>query len=124
MLVALWIGVIGLAKAGRGGAWWTMLAGVSLLSLGLVVMIGGSILVFQTISVSTGSRGPGPSFEWAQMVMIGGTISLGLGFLLYAIGFALHGFQARRVQERIVELEMVIEAQNEQLARAGGGPAA
>ncbi|MCH7228915.1 hypothetical protein [Haloferula sp. A504] len=122
VLVGLWVGVIGLGKAGRGAAWWLMLVGISSLCLGLVFTVLGSFLAVQNISASIASSGatPPPTFGGYQFILAGGIVALGLGLLLFVIGFALHGFQARRSRERISELEMVIEAQNEQLARFQG----
>lgn len=122
VLVALWIGVIGLGKAERRGAWWAMLGGLSLVCLGLVLSILGGFLMMQQVSARMGSGGAlaPPGIESGTFVMMGGAGAMGVGALLYSIGFALHGFQARRIRERITELEMVIEAQNEQLSRTGG----
>ena len=121
VLVALWIGVIGLGKAERRAAWWMMLGGLGLVCLGLVVSILGSFLMVQQLSASVGSGGAmaPPGIDSGTFIIMGGAGAMGVGVLLYSIGFALHGFQARRVRERITELEMVIEAQNEQLSRAG-----
>lgn len=122
ILIGLWVGVVGLSKAGRGGAWWAMLAGVVLLSLGLVVTTVGTILLFQSITASIGSASSGgstASYEWVQVIAVGGAICLGMGLLSFTIGFALHGFKVRRVRERISELEMVVEAQTEQIERGG-----
>lgn len=120
ILIGLWIGVIGLAKAGRGGSWWAMLSGVVLLSLGMVIGLVGSILLAQRVAIAAGPSS-GSSFAWGELIAVGGVISFGLGTLLFAIGFSIHGFKARRFQGRITELEMVIQAQNEQLGRIEGG---
>lgn len=127
VLIALWVGLVGLAKAGRGAAWWTMVSGMGLLSLGLVAGIAGVFLVMQAIE---GMMGPGPGSagsspaEVAGYVTLAAALAIGTGMLLFGIGFALHGFQARRVRERIAELEMVVAAQNDQLSRSDGGPMA
>lgn len=125
VLVGLWVGVVGLGKAGRGVAWWMMLGGMSSVSLGLIVTVIGSFLLFQNVSARMAGPGGGssPGVDSTTYIMMGGVGALGIGVLLFAIGFALHGFQARRSRERISDLEMLIEAQNEQLARAEGGPA-
>lgn len=125
VFIALWVGVIGLAKAGRGGAWWSMMCGLVLLTVGIVAGIAGAVIGYQTVRVVSGpggSGGPPPAFQIFQVVMVGAAISAGLGVLLFSIGFALHGFRTRRMRERITELEMVISAQNEQLTRFEGGP--
>lgn len=121
VFVALWVGVIGLAKAGRGGAWWAMLSGLVLFTLGLVVVVVGSVLLSRVITGMSGGPPSTSSFEWMQVVVIASVVSIGFGFLLFSIGFAMHGFRARRLRERIDELEMVVEAQNEQLSRSAGG---
>ena len=121
VFVALWLGVIGLAKAGRGGAWWSMLSGLVLLTLGLVVGVVGSIFLFRMVGATPGGAGPGPTLQYVQIISIASAVALGLGLLLFCIGFAMHGFRARRFRERIEELEMVVEAQQEQLSRSEGG---
>jgi hypothetical protein len=122
VFVGLWIGVVGLGKAGRGAAWWMMLGGLSSLSLGLVFTVLASFLLIQrtTVSLAAGGGAPAPTFGGTKVIMVGGVGGLALGMLLFAIGFALHGLQARRSRERIEELEMLIEAQNEQLSRPRG----
>lgn len=127
VFVALWFGVIGLAKAGRSGAWWSMLSGLVLMTLGIVGGIAGAVISYQTVRVVSGPGGssaPPPAFEVLQILVVGAAIAVGLGLLLFAIGFAVHGLKVRRLRERIDELDMVISAQNEQLARIDGGPAA
>lgn len=122
VLVALWVGVAGLAKAGRGGAWWAMVSGMSLVSLGLVISVVGGILLVRSFAVARSGGGSPQMVEWMQYVAIGGALAVGLGMLLFGVGFALHGFQARRMKQRIEELEMVVAAQNDQLSRDVGGP--
>lgn len=123
LLVGLWVGVVGLAKAGRSGAWWTMLCGLSLVCLGIAgSVVGGIIIASRSAAIRGSSAGSGsPAFEF-MLIAVVVACSIMLGFLLFSIGFAVHGFQARRGRERIEELEMIIAAQNEQLARGESGP--
>ena len=41
----------------------------------------------------------------------------GLGSLLFAVGFAIHGHQASKSRQRITELEAIAAAQGEELKR-------
>jgi hypothetical protein len=102
ILVAQWIGVVAIGKARRSGQWWCMLVGTILLSLGLVA---GPLISI----VGAGS-------QIVYLIMGQGLVS-SFGSLLFLVGFALHAMGFRRVCERVAELEMVIEAQNEQLGR-------
>ncbi len=119
VLIALWVGVIGLAKAGRSGAWWSMLVGLGLVCLGIVGGVIGAVVMVRQVGAAPGTLS---RFEVMQIVAMVSAAGAGLGVLLFSIGFAIHGFQSRRARERIVELETVVSAQNEQLARYQGGP--
>lgn len=115
ILVAQWIGVVAVGKAGRSGGWWCMLAGAIIETLAAlatpVVWMG---IVPRMMSPATSTSGGLPPVAY---------LSLGLGLLsaagslLFMVGFALHALGFRRVRERVSELELVVEAQNEQLSR-------
>ena len=102
IVVAQWVGVVAIGNGRRGGPWWCMLMGAIFVSLG---MIAGPILSI----IGAGS-------ELIYLMMGGGLIS-SFGSLLFMVGFAMHALGFRRVCDRVTELEMVIEAQNEQLGR-------
>lgn len=119
VLIALWLGVIGLAKAGRGGAWWSMMVGLGMVCLGILAGVIGAVVMVRQAGAPPGSSS---RFEVMQIVAMVATAGAGLGVLLFSIGFAIHGFQSRRTRERVAELETVVSAQNEQLARYQGGP--
>lgn len=108
ILIGQWIGILGLGKANRNGAWWWMMSGVGCSTLGAI----GSTLFM--ILMMTGMSG-GMSFG-AASVIASSSLS-GLGSLLFAIGFAIHGLQASRAQQRITELEAIAAAQSEELNR-------
>lgn len=102
IMVAQWIGVIVIGRGRRGGAWWCMLAGTVFFSFG---MIGGRLIVYF-----------GTVLEVAHVLSGIGLLS-SFGSLLFMVGFAMHALGFRKLHSRITELEMVIEAQNEQLGR-------
>ena len=108
LLIAQWIGVLGLAKCGRSGEWWCMLIGTALTSLSTALQIAN--LVFMGF-LSSG----GPSDLMMVYMAVGG-ISL-LGGLLFMVGFAMHGHRSSRIRSRITELEMMNLAQATELER-------
>ena len=109
VLIAQWVGVIALGKAGRTGAWWSMLVGVTTSTLGTF----GSVFATYLMAYFMGSGG---SNQYMIGLWIVSGLS-GLGSLLFMIGFALHGLKSKSLVERILELETVLTAQGEQLAR-------
>lgn len=106
ILIGQWVGILGLGKANRNGAWWCMMSGVGCGTLGA---IGSTVFM---ILMMTGISG-GLSFATASAIAASGLS--GLGSLLFAIGFAIHGQQASRVNQRVVELEAIAAAQSEEL---------
>lgn len=112
VLVAQWIGVVAIGKARRGGAWWCMLIGVIVLSFGAVAgpILNAFVLPRIYSASSWGSSG-------MMMIMMSTSLVSGFGSLLFMVGFVMHALGFRRTCERVAELEMVIEAQNEQLSR-------
>ena len=115
-LIAQVVGLAGLAKVGKGGAWWTMAAGVVLTGLGILMNVVGMIRMTSGMGSSGYGFGNGLAF-----FLMAGAGSATLGSLLFAIGFAVHGLGMRRVVERAGELEAVVAAQQERLAELEGG---
>lgn len=113
VLVAQWVGILGLRHAGRDGAWWTMAIGVALSTLGIVMYAGGMFL-WSTL----GGRGGGSA------VMIAATSVPALGSLLFAIGFAMHGLRAARAAQRVQELEQLAAAMSEEINQLRGSASA
>jgi MFS family permease len=104
VLVAEWIGILGLRHVGKNGAWWSMAAGVALSTLGVVMSIAGAFLL------SYGGGG-GSGFP----VIIAMSAIPALGSLLFAIGFAMHGLKATRAASRLQELEQLTAAMSEEI---------
>ena len=61
------------------------------------------------------------SSDRMMLVMMSTWLLSSSGSLLFMIGFVQHALGFRRICERVEELEMVIEAQNEQLLRGASG---
>ncbi len=111
ILVGQWIGILGLGKSDRGPAWRLMLAGACLSTLGTI----GSVL-FVAVMMFGLSSTPGTLSSGVFSILISGGFS-GLGSLLFAIGFAIHGQQASKTRQRVTELEAIAAAQGEELNR-------
>lgn len=105
-LIALWIGVIGLSRKGRPGAWWCMLSGTCVVTL-------ASVTYFLLIILLQSSLSNDVFFQALQLTSYGHS----LGFFLFAVGFAVHGCKVSRSQDRISELEMMNLAQATELER-------
>ncbi len=104
VLVAQWVGILGLRHVGRSGAWWSMAAGVVLSTLGFVTYFAGAFFF---------SRGSGIGSEY--LVLIAMSAIPALGSLLFAIGFAMHGLKASRSASRMQELEQLTAAMSEEI---------
>lgn len=98
-LAAQWVGVLGLSKTEKRHEWWCMAAGTCLTTIGRVGMV-------QTWLI------PNPLF---QQMIIGGCTYLGM--LLFAAGFAIHGYRHSRIDKRITELETINLAHATELER-------
>ena len=103
VLVAQWIGILGLRHGGKGGAWWSMAAGVALSTLGAVTSIASMFLL-------SGGWGSGE-----MLALIAFSAIPALGSLLFAIGFAMHGLRATRAASRLQELEQLTAAMSEEI---------
>jgi hypothetical protein len=104
------VGVIGLAKAGRTTEWWLMASGVACTLLGNVFSIAMMVGAISNLGGSSAFSG----FNSVWMVFAGLS---GLGSLLFAAGFAMHGMRALRISSRHSELEMLVKAQTEEIRR-------
>lgn len=112
VLIAQWVGILGLRHGGRAGDWWTMVAGVGCSTLGVIASVGG---MFFMNSFSSGS---GPGFS--GIMLIAGSGLPALGSILFGIGFALHGLRAARVANRVQELEQLTSAMSEEINQLRG----
>lgn len=108
VLISQWVGILGLGKARRNGAWWCMMSGVCGTTLG-TLSYGVLILMLAKFSLSSS-----PTLMYYYFIPTGLS---GLGSLLFAIGFAIHGQQASKTDQRITELETIAKAQGEELNR-------
>lgn len=104
------VGVIGLAKAGRTTEWWLMASGVACTLLGNVFSIAMMVGAISNLGGSSAFSG----FNSVWLVVAGLN---GLGSLLFAAGFAMHGMRALRISNRHSELEMLVKAQTEEIRR-------
>jgi hypothetical protein len=123
MVTGLWVGVLGHRKAGRDGAWWTMLVALILISIGILVPTLAGWLLFESFSNSR-TGGGSPSLG-APLLGILGVLSytfLPLGLILFSIGFALNGLKAGRIHARMKELEQVSDAMGEEISRLNSTP--
>jgi hypothetical protein len=111
ILIGQWVGILGLGKVSRNNAWWCMMSGIACSTLGA---FGSAI--FMILMIAGTSAGVGGMTSGAIFMLVSGGLS-GLGSLLFAIGFALHGLHASRAQARIGELEAIAAAQGEELNR-------
>jgi|688.fasta_scaffold96770_1 hypothetical protein len=113
VLAAQIVGLVGLAKAGRTSAWWVMACGVGCSVIGIL----SSILMMVGAMSGWGSNG----VSGMTMFWVAGAGLNGLGSLLFGAGFGMHGMRASRVSNRQAELEMLVQAQTEEIRRLSGG---
>ena len=111
ILIAQWFGVFGLGKVKRNAAWRFMVTGICCSTLGgLTSTITTGLWFFAVTSASD------PLSLGFFLINAANGIS-GLGSLLFAIGFALYGWQRARTTQRVTELETIAAAQGEELNR-------
>jgi MFS family permease len=103
VLVAEWVGILGLRHAGKNGAWWSMAAGVALSTLGVATSLASTFFL----------RGGWGNSEFVMLIAIMAIPAL--GSLLFAIGFAMHGLRASRAAGRMQELEQLTTAMSEEI---------
>ena len=105
ILIAQWIGVLGLRRASRGVPWLLVVSGVCINYL-------MALWPFISVLISFSMHASG-NLWWiylpAMVSMLGGT--------LFAVGFAMHGLRSARATERQTELEQLVAAMSEDLQR-------
>jgi hypothetical protein len=110
-LVAQWIGLMAMRDQ-KNGAWWTMMVGTALQSLGTI----GTIVFL--VQMMTGWRSPSagsaPGFAETAVIMIVAGIAAAGGALAFAAGFAMHGLQRRAARDREEQLEAMAVAMAEE----------
>lgn len=108
IVVAQWVGVVGLAKGRRDVAWYCMTIGVCISTvfvlIQLIIFVGG---MFAPAAIRS-SQNFVQGFALAVH-----SLSL-LGYLTFYIGFAFHGQQMARSRQRSSELEAIAAARGEQ----------
>jgi ATP:corrinoid adenosyltransferase len=105
VLVAEWIGILGLRHGGKGGAWWSMAVGVALNTVGAVTSVASMFFL----------RGGWVGGEMLMLIAFSAVPAL--GSLLFAIGFAMHGLKASRSASRMQELEQLAAAMSEEISQ-------
>ncbi|MEO5713079.1 MAG: hypothetical protein ABIT37_06285 [Luteolibacter sp.] len=113
ILIAQWIGILGLGKRDRSPAWKCMLAGICCNSLGAV----GTIVFSVNMMLGSFSSISGSGFSSSMVGLVALSSLSGLGSLLFFIGFAMHGQKGSASQIRIGELEAIAATQGEELNR-------
>lgn len=123
LVAGLWVGVLGHRKAGRDGAWWTMLVALVLISIGVLVPALTGWLFFESMSNRMSPGGsPGLATPLLGILAMLSYTFLPLGLLLFSIGFALNGLKAGRIFARMKELEQVSGAMGEEISRMTSTP--
>lgn len=110
ILIGQWVGILGLGKGDRNMAWCFMMIGICCTTLGTIgtwLYMGLMLTNGFSFLRSYGFTG----------VFMAASVLTGLGSLLFAVGFAIHGQQASKTQQRIAELEVIAAAQGEELNR-------
>ena len=109
ILIGQWVGILGLGKGDRNMAWWFMMIGICCTTLG-----GIGTWLYMGLMLTNGSFLRSSGF---MGVFMAASALTGLGSLLFTVGFAIHGQQASKTQQRIAELEAIAAAQGEELNR-------
>lgn len=115
-VAAFWVGILGLKRCGKNGAWWTMATGIA---LGTIGMLGYAA----TLALAFGGGFRNPNGSWIQIGLLLGTL-IPVGSLVFAAGFALHGLKPGRARERQDELEQLTAAMNEEINQLRGSESA
>jgi hypothetical protein len=111
-LVAQWIGLMAM-RGQRTGAWWTMITGTTIQTLGTLGIAAAMILMFTVLGNSGGSS-PDSLVSYGSVMMLTG-LAAGGGSLVFAAGFAIHGLSRRAAREREQQLEAMTAAMAEEL---------
>lgn len=113
-LIAQWVGVLAMRDE-RNGAWWTMLIGTAMSTLGALGTVATMVLMFSNL---TGSGVSGMSSSITIFLAVAGMHTL--GGLVFASGFAMHGLRRKAAREREQQLETIAAAMGEELRVARG----
>lgn len=115
LLAPMCIGILGIRRAGKGGAWWTMFAGMVLLSLGWLSIAGFSLLLVFS------ARASSPAAAWMLSLPSIGSIGLASGTCVFAFGYCFHGLRIGNLRKRNEELEQLSHHLSEEIQRLRKG---
>jgi chromate transport protein ChrA len=113
-LVAQWVGVMAMRDE-RNGAWWTMMVGTAMSTLGALGTIASMVMMFTNMR-SSGFSGVNPTM--LVFAAVAGMHTL--GGLVFAAGFAMHGLRRKAAREREQQLETIAAAMGEELRTSRG----
>ncbi|MBB5351876.1 hypothetical protein HNR46_002115 [Haloferula luteola] len=107
-LILWWIGTWIWRRTARDLAYWALWVGVLIVTFadGLNLVVGGMLI---------DGFGGNDWMGWNPLAGLGW-----LGQLIFSVGFVMRALRSAREMERVKELEMVIQAQSEQLSRQEG----
>lgn len=108
-LIAQWVGVMAMRDE-RNGAWWTMMVGTAMSTLGGLGTVVSMVMMFADMS-SSGVAGINRSM--VVFAVVAGLHTL--GGLVFASGFAMHGLRRKAAREREQQLEVMTAAMSEEL---------
>jgi hypothetical protein len=111
-LIAQWIGLMAMRDQ-RTGAWWTMITGTTIQTLGTLGVAVAMTLMFTVLGAS-GGNSPDTLIRYSSVMMFTG-LAAGGGSLLFAVGFAIHGLSRRAGREREQQLEAMTATMAEEL---------
>ena len=126
LMSGFWAGIAGMWKSRRGAAWWLMAIGITFGTIGPILYVLGTWLLFRSLGSASPTSG---TFTIGSTVVPGALMAGGLltpvGLILFSIGFAIHGFATARTTNRAEELEQLAAAMSEEITRLReGGPTA
>lgn len=111
-LIAQWVGVMAMRDE-RNGAWWTMMIGTAMSTLGALGTVIAMVVMFTNIGGSRGYGFSGMSSSITIFLAVAGMHIL--GGLVFASGFAMHGLRRKAAREREQQLETIAAAMGEEL---------
>lgn len=110
-LVAQWIGLMAMRQQ-RTGAWWAMITGTTIQTLGTLGAAATMILMFTVLG--SGRNPPETMMSYSYVMVFAGLVAVG-GSLLFTVGFAIHGLRRKVANEREQQLEAITAAMAEEL---------
>lgn len=108
-LIAQWVGVMAMRDE-RNGAWWTMMVGTAMSTLGGLGTVVSMVMMFADMGSSGGA---GINRSMVVFAVVAGLHTL--GGLVFASGFAMHGLRRKAAREREQQLEVMTAAMSEEL---------